>query len=64
MHSEMPQQSEGRLRGFQLWLNLPSREKMQPARYRDIPAAEIPRLKLPQGGEVKVIAGVLETDGL
>jgi hypothetical protein len=63
VHSEMPQQSEGRLRGFQLWLNLPSREKMQPARYRDIPAAEIPRLKLPQGGEVKVIAGVLETDG-
>jgi hypothetical protein len=63
VHSEMPQQSEGRLRGFQLWLNLPSREKMQPARYRDIPAAEIPRLKLPQGGDVKVIAGVLETDG-
>ena len=38
IHSEMPQQSEGRMRGFQLWLNLPSREKMKPARYRDIPA--------------------------
>ena len=36
IHSEMPQQSEGRLRGFQLWLNLPSSEKMKPAHYRDI----------------------------
>jgi hypothetical protein len=63
IHSEMPQQSEGRMRGFQLWVNLPSREKMKPARYRDIPTAEIPRVKLPQGGEVKVIAGTLELDG-
>ena len=63
IHSEMPQQSEGRMRGFQLWLNLPSREKMKPARYRDIPAVEIPRVKLPQGGEVKVIAGTLELNG-
>jgi len=62
IHSEMPQQSEGRMRGFQLWLNLPSREKMQPARYRDVPAAEIPRVNLPQGGEVRVIAGTLELD--
>ena len=63
IHSEMPQQSEGRMRGFQLWVNLPSREKMLPARYRDIPTAEIPRVQLPQGGEVKVIAGTLERDG-
>jgi redox-sensitive bicupin YhaK (pirin superfamily) len=60
IHSEMPQQSEGRMRGFQLWLNLPSNEKMKPASYRDIPAGEIPRVVLPQGGEVKVIAGTLE----
>jgi len=59
IHSEMPQQSEGRMRGFQLWLNLPAKEKMQPAGYRDIPASEIPQLSLPQGGSVKVIAGVL-----
>ena len=59
IHSEMPQQSEGRLRGFQLWLNLPAKEKMLPARYRDIPASEVPQLSLPQGGSVKVIAGVL-----
>jgi quercetin 2,3-dioxygenase len=58
IHSEMPQQSEGRMRGFQLWLNLPAKEKMQPARYRDIPASEVPQLALPQGGSVKVIAGV------
>jgi redox-sensitive bicupin YhaK (pirin superfamily) len=58
IHSEMPQQSEGRMRGFQLWLNLPAKEKMQPARYRDIPASEIPQLALPQGGSVKIIAGV------
>jgi redox-sensitive bicupin YhaK (pirin superfamily) len=63
IHSEMPQQSEGRMRGFQLWVNLPSREKMKPARYRDIPAAEIPRVALPQGGEVRVIAGTLERAG-
>ncbi|HZE42131.1 MAG TPA: pirin family protein [Steroidobacteraceae bacterium] len=63
IHSEMPQQSEGRMRGFQLWLNLPSKEKMKPASYRDIPATAIPRVALPQGGEVKVIAGTLELDG-
>jgi redox-sensitive bicupin YhaK (pirin superfamily) len=63
IHSEMPQQSAGRMRGFQLWVNLPSREKMKPARYRDIPSAQIPCVKLPQGGEVKVIAGTLELDG-
>jgi quercetin 2,3-dioxygenase len=63
IHSEMPQQTEGRMRGFQLWLNLPSQEKMQPARYRDIPAREIPSLEVPGGGEVKVIAGTLELEG-
>ena len=62
IHSEMPQQSEGRMRGFQLWLNLPSKEKMKPAGYRDIPAGEIPQVLLPKGGEVKVIAGTLTLD--
>jgi quercetin 2,3-dioxygenase len=63
IHSEMPQQSEGRMRGFQLWLNLPSKEKMKAAGYRDIPADQIPQLSLPQGGEVKVIAGTLTLNG-
>lgn len=59
IHSEMPQQEEGRMRGFQLWINLPAKEKMKPAGYRDIPAEEIPVSDLPGGGQVKVIAGVL-----
>jgi hypothetical protein len=63
IHSEMPQQSEGRMRGFQLWLNLPSGEKMKPASYRDIPAGEIPTVALPGGGEVRVIAGTLTLEG-
>jgi hypothetical protein len=56
IHSEMPQQTEGRMRGFQLWLNLPAKEKMRPPAYRDIPAAEIPSVVI-DGGKVKVIAG-------
>jgi redox-sensitive bicupin YhaK (pirin superfamily) len=61
IHSEMPQQTEGRMRGFQLWINLPAQEKMKPAGYRDIPAATIPAVELPGGGRVKVIAGTLQT---
>jgi redox-sensitive bicupin YhaK (pirin superfamily) len=56
VHSEMPQQSEGRMRGFQLWLNLPAKEKMKPAAYSDIAAAQIPVVNLERGA-VKVIAG-------
>lgn len=57
IHSEMPQQEEGRMRGFQLWVNLPAREKMKPAAYEDIPAERIPTAPLPDGGQVKLIAG-------
>jgi quercetin 2,3-dioxygenase len=56
IHSEMPQQQDGRMRGFQLWLNLPAAEKMKPAAYRDIRPEEIPTVALPTG-PVKVIAG-------
>jgi redox-sensitive bicupin YhaK (pirin superfamily) len=59
IHSEMPKQTEGRLRGFQLWINLPAKEKMKPAAYRDISAREIPTVSLENGGEVRVIAGTL-----
>jgi redox-sensitive bicupin YhaK (pirin superfamily) len=63
IHSEMPQQTEGRMRGFQLWLNLPAKEKMKPAAYRDIKASEIPSLSR-DGAEVRVIAGASgETKG-
>ncbi len=57
IHSEMPQQTAGRLRGFQLWINLPAAEKMKPAAYRDIPARDIPVVAVAGGGQVKVIAG-------
>jgi redox-sensitive bicupin YhaK (pirin superfamily) len=63
IHSEMPQQEHGRMRGFQLWINLPAREKMKPAAYRDIDPAEIPVVCLQDGARVKVIAGTLESDG-
>ncbi len=63
IHSEMPQQAEGRMRGFQLWINLPAREKMKPAAYRDIPAHEIPTVALAGGGELRVIAGHFEQAG-
>jgi hypothetical protein len=63
IHSEMPQQTEGRMRGFQLWLNLPAKEKMKTPAYRDIAARDIPVVRVP-GGEVKVIAGrYAETTG-
>jgi hypothetical protein len=62
IHSEMPQQLEGRMRGFQLWINLPANEKMKPAGYRDVDPSEIPAVALPQGGRVKVIAGAVVVD--
>ena len=57
IHSEMPQQAEGRMRGFQLWINLPAREKMKPAAWRDVPSRDIPTVELEGGGAVRVIAG-------
>ncbi len=63
IHSEMPQQAAGRMRGFQLWINLPAREKMKPAAYRDIPAPQIPTAVLAGGGEVRVIAGDFDQPG-
>ena len=56
IHSEMPEQEDGRMEGFQLWLNLAAQDKMQPAWYRDIPSGEIPELREP-GATVRVIAG-------
>lgn len=63
IHSEMPQQEHGAMRGFQLWLNLPAAEKMKPAAYRDIPARDIPVVALPGGGQVKVIANQVSVNG-
>ena len=60
IHSEMPQQVSGAMRGFQLWINLPATEKMKPAGYQDIQVEEIPTTSLANGGSVKVIAGSYE----
>lgn len=57
IHSEMPQQSEGRMRGFQLWINLPAADKMKAAHYRDIPASEIPTVTLGPDSRARLIAG-------
>ncbi|MFH7040987.1 pirin family protein [Paucibacter sp. JuS9] len=62
IHSELPEQQEGRMEGFQLWLNLPGRDKMRDPWYRDIPTAEIPELRADEGVQVRVIAG--ESHGL
>lgn len=62
IHSEMPKQTEGRMRGFQVWLNLPAHSKMQKPAYRDIPSASIPVQQL---GSVsaKLIAGRAAING-
>ncbi len=57
IHSEMPEQENGLLHGFQLWLNLPAQEKMKPPHYQDIAAVDIPKVELDNGGYLKVIAG-------
>ena len=57
IHSEMPEQQEGRMAGFQLWVNLAARDKMIAPTYRDIAPADVPVLTLPGGVSVRVIAG-------
>ena len=59
VHSEMPEQQEGRMRGFQLWVNLPSKEKMAEPRYQEFPSENIPVVQPAEGVRVKVIAGVV-----
>lgn len=57
IHSEMPEQNEGVMEGFQLWLNLPAKDKLQAPWYRDIPNADVPRFTTDAGVTVQVIAG-------
>jgi len=57
VHSEMPEQQEGRMRGFQLWLNLPAREKMTAPKYQEFGPERIPFATPARGVTVKVIAG-------
>ncbi len=57
IHSEMPRQEQGLMRGFQLWVNLPAREKMKAPRYQNIDKKEIPFYPLEDGSVIKIIAG-------
>ncbi|HOW62587.1 MAG TPA: pirin family protein [Candidatus Contendobacter sp.] len=57
IHSEIPQQEEGVMEGFQLWLNLPARDKMTAPWYRDFAAAELPHFVTDAGVAATVIAG-------
>ncbi len=57
IHSEMPRQSAGRMHGFQLWINLPAREKLTDPAYRHFPAEAIPVVERADGVAVRVIAG-------
>jgi hypothetical protein len=58
IHSEMPEQEEGRMAGFQLWVNLAAKDKMIAPEYRDVPPAQVPVYTLDGGATVRVIAGV------
>jgi quercetin 2,3-dioxygenase len=62
VHSEMPEQQNGLLWGFQLWVNLPARDKRIEPRYQEFPREEVPELALGEGATVRVIAG--EIDGV
>ena len=57
IHSELPEQEDGRMEGFQLWLNLAAKDKMRAPWYRDIQSPEIPEFATPDGVKVRVIAG-------
>ncbi len=58
IHQEMPEgDSRGRMHGFQLWANLPSRLKMAPPRYQDIPTAAVAEIHEDDGTIVRVLAG-------
>ena len=60
IHSEMPLQEDGLMWGFQLWVNLPARNKMTEPRYQDIPASAIPEVSAEGGVVIRVIAGEAE----
>jgi hypothetical protein len=62
LHEEMPKPKDGKMEGFQLWVNLPARLKMSRPRYQEIPAATIPVVRRPDGVTVRVVAG--ESEGV
>jgi len=59
VHEEMPQQEQGLMWGYQLWINLPGKDKMSEPAYQDIPAERIPEVALPGGGRARILSGEL-----
>jgi hypothetical protein len=59
VHSEMPQQEDGLMWGFQLWVNLPAADKMAEPRYQDISADQVPETRIGDNAVVRIIAGEL-----
>ena len=57
VHSEMPEQVDGKMQGFQLWVNLPARLKMTDPRYQEFDGAEVPEVRQDDGAMIRVIAG-------
>lgn len=57
IHSEIPQQESGLMKGFQLWLNLPAKDKMSAPWYKDLRANDLPQFRTPSGAQVKLLAG-------
>ena len=60
MHEEMPEPREGKMEGFQLWVNLPARLKMTRPRYQEIPFAPDPGDRRQEGARIRVIAGMVD----
>ena len=64
VHSEMPEQEDGLMWGFQLWVNLPAKDKMTAPRYQDIAPEQVPRLDPADGVELRLLTGrVGEVEG-
>ncbi|MBV7693106.1 pirin family protein [Limnobaculum sp. M2-1] len=63
IHSEMPQQVDGEMRGFQIWLNLPAADKMKDPSYQNFDAEQLPDISLLEEGQIILIAGSLTLDG-
>ena len=57
VHSEMPEQEDGLMWGFQLWVNLPARDKMNPPRYQNIEPEDVPEITRDDGARIRVVAG-------
>jgi redox-sensitive bicupin YhaK (pirin superfamily) len=60
LHEEMPRPKDGKMYGFQLWVNLPAKLKMSRPRYQNVPSARIPEVARKDGVRIRVIAGVVD----